>query len=1001
MSAATTFSYAQAAKGRNTAHPDLQSAASSSPVDPAKDDNSSVTTAADASAKTFSTTSEVSESVKSSEVDLESVASKAHSEVANTGDSDGSAISAKSESTLVARPDEAPKTNAQSTTSEKNSRALNRPSESSDSRKGRKNKKGKNSDKDAEGDQVQQEQEKEVVPVKLFEAPPPTVNVWQQRAAAAKARQPSVTPAPAGSDAPTKTVSQHSNKSISSAEGVDKKDSSETVRPGKAADGSRPSNEQAPRRNPRGSRASDQVTNGNVPPVQDASLWPTPDTAAAEDSKRKVSESDAPSKDKQEEGSQTKSTRPKYVQKLEINHSVKWETQLQTRPASKGRGGGQSGRNSVGRGGHVSSASVSGDKLQGVSEAQGPAATGDSQGKPREDAPPRTNSLPFEKKKFSADTRDIRKTSASAERRAGASGEYQSTSKSEAAKGSKGEFAQGFGGQQGGSRGEGAEPGRKEGGFTGHKDARPRRGAHGNGRGGHSGSQSYSQTYQGNGHGPRSSTYNPPPFTNGYSYGGPGSGRAGRGRPASINGYKGPSNGAVKMPMQPLNTDFGPFSPYGQAPYSALPGGFPPSDYSLLVHNALKAQIEYYFSPTNLPKDVFLRENMDSQGFVPLEVIADFSRVRSISQQNLQYVREACMDSEEIEFVLGDGKTELLRRREGWQMYVLPEATRREHARNPGPTNFQSKSRHTMPMNTPGFHQQGSMPFPYPTISSPAYGGPFPNDMYPGYLNGPGYNNQGANGRPVNGHPRPDDSQLNAAVPEFAPGSDATFNGFTTAARPAQAPWVDDALRRATTFSDEEVAKLHVVLPGQPKQSEEAGKLPNGDTHDGTVDTKGAETNGIHASPDALNTPELGPVTDEAASSSPPYFRFDGSLAQSSGDKITERYVDVRARALELRQSAAPGEVPDDMRRLYKFWAPFLVTKFNPSMYRDFRQLALEDATSETPSKTGLGYLLQFYTNVLSKSGTAPWGPEHPIYGVLQSDFHSSQTMTGSAQPQV
>lgn len=152
---------------------------------------------------------------------------------------------------------------------------------------------------------------------------------------------------------------------------------------------------------------------------------------------------------------------------------------------------------------------------------------------------------------------------------------------------------------------------------------------------------------------------------------------------------------------------------------------------------------------------------------------------------------------------------------------------------------------------------------------------------------------------------------------------------------------------------------------------------------------------------DQLHSPELGPVTDEAASSSPPYFRFDGSLAQSSGDKITERYVDVRARALELRQSAAPGEVPDDMRRLYKFWAPFLVTKFNPSMYRDFRQLALEDATSETPSKTGLGYLLQFYTNVLSKSGTAPWGPEHPIYGVLQSDFHSSQTMTGSAQPQV
>lgn len=860
MSAATTFSYAQAAKGRNAAQSDPQSAAASpAPVDPAKDDNSSVTTAADASAKTFSTTSEVSESVKSSEIDLESVASKAHSEVANTGDSDGSATSGKSDSTLMARPDEASKTSAQSTTSEKTPRPSNRPSESSDSRKGRKGKKGKTSDKDAEGDQVQQEQEKEVVPVKLFEAPPPSVNVWQQRAAAAKARQPSVTPAPAGTDAPTKVVSQDSSKSTSSAEGVDTKESSENVRPGKAADGSRPSSEQPPRRNPRGSRASDQVTNGNVPPVQDASLWPTPDTVAAEDSKRKVSESDAPSKDKQEEGSQTKSTRPKYVQKLEINHSVKWETQLQTRPASKGRGGGQPGRNSVGRGGHASSASVSGDKSQAAPEAQGPAATGDSQGKPRDDAPARTNSLPFEKKKFSAETRDIRKTSASAERRAGASGEYHSTSKSEATKGSKGEFAQGFGGQQNGSRGEGAEPGRKEGGFAGHKDARPRRGAHGNGRGGHNGSQSYSQqAYQGNGHGPRSSTYNPPPFANGYSYGGPGSGRAGRGRPASINGYKGPSNGAVKMPpVQPLNTDFGPFSPYGQGPYSAFPGPFPPTDYNLLVHNTLKAQIEYYFSTVNLPKDLFLREHMDTQGFVPLEVISEFSRVKAISQQNLQYVREACMDSEDVEFVLGDGKTELLRRREGWEMYVLPEANRREQARNPGPSSFQPKSRHSMQMqHAPGYHQQGSMPFAYPAMSSPAYGGPFPGDMYPGYLNGPGYNNQGVNGGPVNGHLRGggDDSQLNAAVPEFAPGNDLTYNDFIPAAHQAQESWAEKALLQATTFSDDEAAKLHVVLPGQSKKTQETGKLSNGDTHGGTEDTKGAETNGVHASPDALNT---------------------------------------------------------------------------------------------------------------------------------------------------
>lgn len=158
----------------------------------------------------------------------------------------------------------------------------------------------------------------------------------------------------------------------------------------------------------------------------------------------------------------------------------------------------------------------------------------------------------------------------------------------------------------------------------------------------------------------------------------------------------------------------------------------------------------------------------------------------------------------------------------------------------------------------------------------------------------------------------------------------------------------------------------------------------------------------VSSSTDHLHSPELGPVTDEAASSSPAYHRFDGTVAQSSGDKITEKYVDVRARALELRQSAAPGDVPEEMRRLYKFWASFLVSKFNAHMYTDFRQLALADATSETPSKTGLGYLLQFYTSVLSKSSeTGIWAPGHPVYQVLDADFQSSQTATGPSEPQV
>ncbi|KUI53991.1 hypothetical protein VP1G_01367 [Cytospora mali] len=986
MSAPTTFSYAQAAKGQAPAPTNSQSAANSSQMDlHAKDDSSSVTTAADAAANTFSTTSEVSESAKSSQMDVEVTASKNTSEVVNTGDSDAADALPKDESPHAVPSEEAPQTPSQTTTSEKPTRSSARSNETADSRKGRKGKKGRNSEKESEADQAQQEQEKEAASVKLFEAPPPAVNVWQQRATVfAKAKPTTTSSASAGADVPSKTAAQDSAKGSNGTEGADAQ-ASENARPAKSTDGSRPLDQRA-RRNPRGSRVGEQSMSSNPPPVEDVSLWPTPDTAAttSEDTKRKgsVVEPEPSPKDKQEDGASTKGSRPKYNVKIDINPSVRWETQMpQSRTISRTRGGGQPGRNSVGRGGHASTASMSGEKLQGAGEAPTANSTGDSQGKPREEATPRTNALPSEKsKRFSVDTQDVRKSLPSGNRASGASAEY-ATSKNGASKASKNESAQGFGGQQGPR--EGADQGRKEG-FSGHKDARPRRGAHGSGRGGHNGSQPHGQpSFLTNGHGARSNPYSPTFGASGYSY--PGSSRGGRGRPMSMNGYKGPANGASKMPMQPLATDFAPYSPYGPAPHSAFPGVSP--DYSL-IHQALKAQIEYYFSATNLPKDVFLREHMDSQGFVPLEFIADFSRVRGISQRNLNLVREACVDSKEVEYVFGDGE-ELLRRRDGWEKYVLPEAKRKEHARKPGPSNIQYRSRQSLQNNYP---QQPHMPYPYPAMSPPAFGAAFPGDMYQGYINAPTYH-QGVDGSQVNGQSRTDNSQLNAAVPEFAPGT-MTMNGFIGSTTHAPGTWTDEALQAANVFTDEDVAKLQMVAQGQAEKAQkEAETLANGDAPESTEGYKVAETNGVHT--DAPNTPEQAPVGEET--SSPTYWRLDGTLAQVSGDKLAEYYVDVRARALDQRQSANPGEVPDDMKRLYRFWAHSLVLHFNAGMYKEFRQLAIEDATSQVPSRNGLGNLLKFYHRVLSRGESEALSrPELPVYKVLQSDFEDAQTFTGS-----
>lgn len=139
--------------------------------------------------------------------------------------------------------------------------------------------------------------------------------------------------------------------------------------------------------------------------------------------------------------------------------------------------------------------------------------------------------------------------------------------------------------------------------------------------------------------------------------------------------------------------------------------------------------------------------------------------------------------------------------------------------------------------------------------------------------------------------------------------------------------------------------------------------------------------------------PELAPTKEEVAS--PSYWRLDGTIAQVSCANNKEIYSEVHDRAIKQRQAAASGEVPIDMKRLYKFWQHFLTAHFNPGMYKEFQRFAVEDANAQVPSKVGLDNLLQFYKSVLSNNQPGLWQSEHPIYKVLQAHFNEAKSIAG------
>jgi la-related protein 1 len=81
---------------------------------------------------------------------------------------------------------------------------------------------------------------------------------------------------------------------------------------------------------------------------------------------------------------------------------------------------------------------------------------------------------------------------------------------------------------------------------------------------------------------------------------------------------------------------------------------------------------------------MYLRRHMDSQGFVSLEFIAGFNRIKNLSP-DVDMIRLVCQQSGVIEYRTSENGQDRLRRKDGWQQWVLDMADRDPSAQNEGP----------------------------------------------------------------------------------------------------------------------------------------------------------------------------------------------------------------------------------------------------------------------------------------------------------------------------
>ncbi|KAM5442142.1 hypothetical protein MferCBS31731_002973 [Microsporum ferrugineum] len=765
------FSYAQAAKGLTSSTSDTKQTkpdAGANSVDENTADQKIATTAAVADQSAAQQSSEVKNGPASADGEASAPAKTAVSERASPS------LGPSTTSTLVKEDDISITPNG--TASESEWEKQSQVSTAADKDK---------ASQAADDDKAKSEASWENVtppPKELKAAPPPTVNIWQQRQEALEAKakanallKPAAAPTTASKGS---TASQTSGDARSEhhGKGANKKKASEAA--GTATDAS--ANGRDKKKPSDGSRKGGVRSNRgpetgeSLPPVNDASSWPTPQLAQGEDMRKAQEHTEKPEKAEKEKHSSTRTHGKEKWMPVPYVPTAVFNTPLP--PAA--RRGGRSARGGSREGGPRGAGHASGDRTT-PSSASKASSAGDREkideratpeaqkGAPTADASLKNGDVTEKHTSASTDAQKDAKPAQNSNNAATTNASEGNTQHSHPAssqsptrprpesktyhKSHEAHSTSYKGGEHHSSRqasssadghtshsryGAGHDrrfdAGSRSGEFFKDSNYQPRgreftkdrefnrdgrdyqrseypnmdresrsergRGGYRGGRGGHSnytsttsGSQSatsyHSAPIPQHPFPPKGFNFNdrhrPQPATNG----------AQQAQQPQLNSSS--NRMSMRSPSMPnpgmfapytIQTDMSLMYPYAQAPQgpmTAMP--YQPYMENFYLMSMISTQLEYYFSVDNLCKDLFLRQHMDSQGFVLLSFIASFKRIKSLTE-DLDLLRFVCRQLRNVEYRASDDGVDRLRKREGWQQWVLSMEARASSAQNDGPS---------------------------------------------------------------------------------------------------------------------------------------------------------------------------------------------------------------------------------------------------------------------------------------------------------------------------
>jgi hypothetical protein len=367
-------------------------------------------------------------------------------------------------------------------------------------------------------------------------------------------------------------------------------------------------------------------------------------------------------------------------------------------------------------------------------------------------------------------------------------------------------------------------------------------------------------------------------------------------------------------------------------------------------------QVEYYFSTENLFKDVFLRKKMDTQGFVPLQILVQFHRLNVISG-DVNTVLTSLLASNEVEVLYNSERGPLVRARQDPTKWVYPIDERDESARHPGPATmfFQTHQETLRQMQE---YQQ--YPYTQPYYFDSQYGGfpggpfsrPHDHESSPPHVSDPAHS-------PVSPHFDLQNRKLSGEASPFVPNGvnygppmvngDSSAYVFPTVTEESEEP--------VNTLDEDNLATLVVIVHDNTGKSVPPALPVNGVNHK------------VESADDSQRTP-LQPVTWRipgiTAPNSPgsPRTEKNPQKQRSQTGEREQLYPEFLQSALKSREShLKSSKETQQMVHLYQFWSDFLRDYWVPSMYTEFLNYAVDDANNTR--RSGLVQLFSMYERVL------------------------------------